>query len=239
MGSCTKTITEPGTTDTLRDTLHSVDTLHTLDTLHDTLGSGQAWVRFVSMYPDPLRLSTAQGTLFTIAFNTCQGQYIPLRADSSYTFYLTDAGNPGWSDSLPIGILGNAIYTIALFPLGANNADWDQPIIDSEKLTPPPPGYCYLRFIDGNGDQQFFIDLDSAGNSLFKANGHSVSFSYKSLTPYVLIKANTSHTIFLRDPSTGQTPVRNQEYFVDGFYYTGRIIGSLKNNTAQIAFDQE
>ena len=230
VNSCTKTVTGPTVIDstTIRDTLR--------DTLRVTLGIQQALVRFTSMFPGStpptIAISKAPGGIpFAYATSPLTGAYIPLRPDTSYTFYLSSSG---WSGSLTIPPLGSALTTWALFLIISNNDTSMHPVwsIDSEHLTPPPPGYCYVRGIDGISDGgQYDLDLDTVYNDL-------VPIQIYQITRYVLVKAGV-HTIFLRTVGTAETPLQKPDNFQEGSYYTIRATGSFGDNSAQLTIDQE
>jgi hypothetical protein len=229
MNSCTKTIT------------NTVDST-TVDTLRDTVGSRQAWIRFVSMFPDSLATTViisknlTTPSVFAYAVNSVSGSYFPLRSDTSYLFYLSSPTIPGWSDSLAIPILGNTVNTLALFRFG----DQTQPqrSIDSEKLTPPPLGYSYVRFINGisDGTADFYLDLDTVGNPLFSS---MVPIQDGQISPYVLVKTDRSHTLYLRTPGTTDVLLTQLGNFENGSYYSVRAIGLLSENNARLVIDQE
>jgi hypothetical protein len=226
MNSCTKTIVQTKTVDS---------------TIVDT--SGPALVRFVSMFPDSIATSidiskvhNGVPTAFTYAVNTMSGSFFPIRPDTSYTFQLSSSTMPGWSASLDVPVLGNSINTFALFLF--NNNFVPRRSIDSEYLTPPPLGYCYLRFIDGiaDGADNYYLDLDTIYKDLFS---NSQPISNLDITRYVLVKAGV-HTLFLRTSGSSLTPLQtNPDNLVDGFYYTVRATGSFTDNNAKLTIDQE
>ncbi len=210
MNSCTKTIVQ---TNTVVDTLHSVDTV------------GLAYIRFICMFPDTmttsLRISKTSNanTLFATATQSVPGGYIPVRPDTSYTYFFSTTDNL-WMDSEALPAPGLTMTTYALFLSG--NRILISPTIDSEQWTPPPSGYCYVRFLEGiaGSPAQFFLDLDTIGHSLFyRSNGHSKSITYPDFSSYVLVKAG-EHTLFLRDPLTLETYAQIPGNFQDGSYYT-------------------
>jgi len=236
MNSCTKTIVQTKTVDST-----VFDTLHSTDTLRDTLGTRIAWIRFVSMFPGSTPPTVAisktpGGVAFAYATTPLTGNYLPLHPDTSYTFYLSSPELPGWSSALAIPPLGSTLSTYALFLIISNNGadssmhpSWS---IDSEKLTPPPLGYCYVRGIDGISDgSQYDLDLDTIYHDLVPIQSYQI-------TRYVLVKAG-EHTIFLRTIGTGDTPLQIPGNFQDGSYYTVRATGSFSNSDAQLALDQE
>ncbi len=243
MNSCTKTVLETQT-----------DTLRATDTLRDTLGPHEAWVRFVSIFPasvaTELELSTTSdvnSSLYTVAPNSLGGSYLPLRADTSFMFYISNPAMPGWEDSsLRIPVLGNTINTYALFLVDTSPGHpyfsvQSQRAVDSEKLTPPPADSCYVRFINGisDGSAAFDFDLNALGNSLFLTNGHSEPIYWAALSQYGLVRVGT-HTIYLRTPGTTDAPLQLQNYtFRAGHWYTVIATGSLKENTGRINVDQE
>ena len=233
MNSCTKTVVQTQT-----------DTLRSTDTLRDTLGPHEAWIQFLSMFPDSIAttilLSTtpnANSSLYTVAQNSISGAYLPLRADSSYMFYLSSPSMPGWEDSLPIPQLGNTLNTYALFLVDPLRMEPGRSV-DSEKLTPPPSGYCYVRFVNGISDaSSISFDIDSIGNALFANNGNFGRTDFESFSSYALVKAGT-HSIYLE--SQGNAPLqRPNNSFKEGYWYTVRATGSIKENNAHVDIDPE
>ena len=233
INSCTKTVVQTQT-----------DTLRSTDTLHDTLGPHEAWIQFLSMFPDSITRSIlisttpdANSTLLTVAQNSIDGRYLPLRADSSYMLYLSTPSLPGWQDSLPIPQLGNTLNTYALFLVDPLRMEPGRSV-DSEKLTPPPPGYCYVRFVNGIPDApSISLALDTLGKSLFPNNGNFGRTDFESISPYALVRAGT-HSIYLE--SQGNPPLqRPNNSFKEGYWYTVRATGSIKENNAQIGLDPE
>lgn len=236
MNSCTKTIVQ---TNTVFDTLHRTDTLQSMDTLRDTAGLG--WIRFVSMFPGATPPTifiskTPGGSAFSFGTTPVTGTFLPLRPDTSYTFYLSSPNLPGWSSTLDIPPLGSTINTYALFliisPNGKDSTMHPFWSIDSEKLTPPPAGYCYVRCIDGIPDgDQYKLDLDSVYNDL-------TDIQNLQITRYVLIKAG-EHTVLFRTIGTANTPLQKPGNFQDGAYYTVRANGSFGDHSEQLTIDQE
>jgi hypothetical protein len=232
VNSCTKTVTGPTDSVIVRDTSR--------DTLHDTLGTHQAWVRFVSMIPDSIateiilsKTQDANASQFAYALNSVSGNYLPLRSDTSYLFYLSNPNRTGWSTTLNIPTANESMKTWALFWL--SNQVRPIPSTDSEKLTPPPPGYCYVRFMDGindpSGSPTYFFDLDTVYHDL-------VPIQDLQISQYVLVKAG-EHTLFLRESGTSNTPLQVPGNFEDGSYYTVRATGSFTANNAKLTLDQE
>ncbi len=215
LDSCTKTVVETKiVTDTLRDTTQ-----------------GMALVRFVSLFPDtiagPLYLSATpdrNSSLFTTVSTSCGNQYIPIRPDTSLKCYVTNSSNTGFLDSVTIPPLGQTLNTYALF---FNSGLRYRRTIDSAKLTPPPPGYAYVRLINGNqsiGDSQLDTSATIEG-SLFIS---PVGFSEASA--YVLVKAGRPYTVILREQDNSEVLNTTPQTFTDGAYYTAQATGYLDSN---------
>ncbi len=234
VNSCTKTVETT-----------KVDSLTVVDSVRDTVG--RAWIRFVSMFPGNvatlINLYQADSTPFTTARNSCPNTYIPIRPDTSSTFYANIPSLGGYK-LVPIPPLRQTMNTYGLFLL-TNGVDSSLELVrsyDSEKFTPPPPGYCYFRMINGIADAEgpFFVDTGAVGNSLFFANGKPQSIPAFNFSYYALIPAG-EHTFYLRidDPSNPQPPVPFQtvQLCESGAYYTLRATGPMATGT--IGIDQE
>ncbi len=231
MNSCTKTVTDVKTVDS---------------TVVDTIGRG--FIRFVSMFPPSagteFQIFNADTTPFTYASNTLPGSYFPVSPNLPLTLY----GNIpflGGLQFMPLPAPGPTMNTYALFLFVNSQGDSTlQPIrsIDSEKFTPPPPGYCYIRLINGIPDSPgpFFVDLDTVDSSIFSSHSKPQSTPAFSFSSYALIPAG-QHTIFLRiddsnDPQT-EVPFQTSYRFDGGQYYSVLATGSLTNGS--IVVDQE
>src|ERR1700679_3264582 len=141
MNSCTKTVTDVKTVDS---------------TIVDTNGRG--FIRFVSMFPPSagteFQIFNADTTPFTYASNTLPGSYFPVSPNLPMTLYANIPIFQGLQ-FMPLPAPGPTMNTYALFLFVNSQGDSTlQPIrsIDSEKLTPPPPGYSYIRLINGIPD---------------------------------------------------------------------------------------
>lgn len=225
MNSCTKTVTDVKTVDS---------------TIVDTNGRG--FIRFVSMFPPSagteFQIFNADTTPFTYASNTLPGSYFPVSPNLPMTLYANIPIFQGLQ-FMPLPAPGPTMNTYALFLFVNSQGDSTlQPIrsIDSEKLTPPPPDYSYIRLINGIPDATgpFFADLDTVDSSIFYSNSKPQSIPAFSFSYYALIPAG-QHTIFLRiddsnDPQT-VVPFQTSYRFDGGQYYSVLATGSLTNGS--------
>jgi hypothetical protein len=242
VNSCTKTITQTKDVDsTVRDTVIIRDTA--------LLPVGGAAIRFLSMFPDsigtPLKFSTTSdgNNIAFYASNTISSTYLPVSPTTQLTYYLFIPNQSTYFGSIPLPALGvGSITTIAVFDNGVGNVQIALGS-DSVKLTPPPAGYCYLRFANGVNDYPnppaVYIDLDGTDTSVFLSNGFDRPYGWREISPYVLIPTG-HHLVNLRDSPLGNILYQdNNVVFQDSGYYTAHITGSQTAGSVIFAIDKE
>ncbi len=239
MHSCTKPVTAT-----------KVDTLTVTDSIRDTVGLAQ--IRFVSMFPQSVATEIViygadSKTVFAIAQNSCPNTYIPIRPDTSLTLYAY-IPNLGGFKLLPIPKLGPSFNTFALFTFVDSAAgQYDTTLrpqysVDSERFTPPPPGYCYIRLINSVADVPgpLFVDLDTVDSAVVFPHAQSQSTPPFQISEYALIPKG-QHTIYLRVDNSNNpkqvVPFSTSQLFEDGQYYT--ILATGPSVGGSIIIDQE
>ncbi len=236
INSCTKTVVQT-----------NVDSLTIVDSIRDTLGLGL--VRFVSMFPQGassfINIYEGKDTVgipLTVASNSCPNSYIPVSPNISTNFYAYVPVLNG-NQFMPLAAPRHTMNTVAMF-LSTNSQDSNFNYVvntDSEKFTPPPPGYCYIRLINGIADAvlPFYVDLDTVGQSIFYSGSVPQSIPPFSFSYYALIPAG-QHTIFLRTEDSfhpRQVAYQFSQQCEDGGYYTIEAIGPMANKI--IGIDKE
>jgi hypothetical protein len=168
--------------------------------------------------------------------------YIQIPPSTPLTYYLfINLSTYLGSISLPSLAVGS-IITVAVF-------DTNQGIVqialgnDSAKSTLPPPGYCYLRFVNGVPDYpspypQVYLDLDGTDTSVFLSNGFDRPYGWKEISPYALIPSG-QHAVNLRDAPLGNIIYTNTSQFKSGLYYTAHITGTQAAGDVIFAIDEE
>jgi hypothetical protein len=224
MNSCTKTVVQT-----------TVDSVKVIDTVLDKVGLAQ--VRFVCMFPaydgQLINIYLPGDSIHQIltAQNICPNTYFDIRPDTLTTLYTRIPSLNNWLDSIPIPSPGPTLRTCAIFladsiftPVWSN---------DSEKFTPPPPGYCYIRLINSAGAiDPLFVDLDIVDSAVVFPHAQSQSIPPYQISEYTLIPVG-QHTIYLRvdDPNNPKTVVAFSlgQNFEDGQYYTilAPVVGGL------------
>jgi len=237
VNSCTKTVTQ-----TVDSTVR--------DTVHDTalIPVGGAALRFLSMFPksvsntwDFTNDSDGSNTAY-YSTSVTSPYYIQIPPSTPVTYYLF-LNQSTFLGSIPLPSLGDgSITTVAVF-------DTSQGIIqialgnDSAKSTPPPPGYCYLRFVNGVPDYPspqplVYLDLDGKDTSVFLSNGFDRPYYWKEISPYALIPSG-QHAVNLRDSPLGNIIYTNTSVFQSGLYYTAHITGTQAAGNVIFAIDAE
>lgn len=236
MNSCTKTV--------VQTTVDSVTVIHTVK---DTIGLAQ--IRFVSMFPaydgQVINIYGAGDSIhqILIAQNLCPNTYFDIRPDTLTTLYTRIPSLNNWLDSIPIPPPGPTMRTYALFLAGSQGDSSFTPVWsnDSEKFTPPPPGYSYIRLINSVADLlPLFVDLDTVKNAVLFPRALSQSTPPFQISEYTLIP-DGQHMIYLRvdDSNNPKTVVAFSlgQNFEDGQYYT--ILATGPSTNGSIAIDKE
>ena len=250
---CSKS--SPTEVDTLRvhDTLTHRDTIIHKDTvIHiDTLLVGPAHVRFISFLDNgsSITLKSSSGNNAPpIASATPQSikSYLPIRSDTSLTIYATFSDGSLLKNSLfVIPSLGpQELVTIALFQTGNDLS----PVfgVDSAIAQQAPPGFAWLRLINGVSDfpvpsprvNAWFDTFSNPPVYRDPMTHAEADVPYQGLANYVLVPSG-QHTVLIKGP-TGSTAIYTaSHFFVDGGYYTFRTTGSRAAATDRASIDDE
>jgi len=208
--------------------------------VHDTMRS-PAFIRFVSLIPDEVPNSAviqiwrdAKHDLSPFSAKPlCLKSYYAVPADSSIEYLLNVDGN---DQHMPLEALAKgSINTFALFLDGAGFT-WFR-AIDTEKIHPPPPRYCYVRLINAITDHSpytpLLLDIDHGQDTLFH-----LGVPPREISHYELLSKG-AHIVAVGGINDPGPPLKTfgTVIFQEGEYYTFRARGSTL--TAEIDYDLE
>ncbi len=204
--------------------------------VHDTIPSGPAMVRFISMMSDGsdfnLKLtSSVDAPVFASTLTVSKTTYLPLVPDSDVHYYCFSAKTGKLLDSIPIAgsVLKDAsVNSFALFyhdstPTspprmqfagGGNN--------DSGKYRPVHQGYAKLRLINGVRSYPASraivnIDIDTVTNTL-------TAVAEPEMSDYMPVQTG-NHKLIISDIETQEVLWSGFQIFDQGGFYTARYIG--------------
>ena len=238
---------------------HTVDVETVHDLVHDTI-PGPAFVRFLAMLNNSktsgiihLTLTNPQNTdLFTDVNPEMRKLFIPIPHDSIfllYASYFYDMGSQK-VDSVTIPTLASySLTTIGLFrttDISDPNRIFAVFADDSIRRLTPPKDFCYVRLINGLPDYpqpspsvNLYMD-DINSEPLFKdeLTGLPSPVNYREIRNYILMPAG-NHDIWVRSESDATQNFKASQQFIQGQFYTLRLVGSKADGTAQLAIDTE
>lgn len=230
--------------------IHDTDTLLQIDTTFRN-PNGPAFIRLTSYISGggPILLKTRINNIdyiFGNALSQTIKDYVPVRNDTPFTLYAEYFnGTTKFEDSISIpadSFASNSLTSIALFQVSDGSGPsrlYPYFANDSLKKLPSDEGYSYFRLTNGLPDYpqptptvNAYVD-DPNGTPLF-----TLPVTYQEIRNYIQIQEG-QHTIYIKSSIDGQVLYTLQKSFVNGLYYTGRLIGRKELGSDQFTIDTE